>query len=106
MRAWPIAAVLFAVAQACISQVQAAGTLRFGLDFDFDTFDPARSGSDIERVVNTAMCDQLLDVDPQLNLVPQLPTSWEWSADQLALRRDLHHGQVITGSTAMSSNRG
>jgi len=75
---------------------QAAGTLRFALDFDFDTFDPARSGSYIERVVNTAMCDQLIDVDPQLNLVPQLATSWEWSADQLALTLHLRSGVVFS----------
>ena len=93
MRLWPACAVLFALQ---LSLAQAAGTLRFALDFDFDTFDPARSGSYIERVVNTAMCDQLIDVDPQLNLVPQLATSWEWSADQLALTLHLRSGVVFS----------
>lgn len=93
MRLWPTCAVLFAFQ---LSLAQAAGTLRFALDFDFDTFDPARSGSYIERVVNTAMCDQLIDVDPQLNLVPQLATSWEWSADQLALTLHLRSGVVFS----------
>lgn len=95
MRPWTIAASLIAATSLFASPVQAAGTLRFALDFDFDTFDPARSGSYIERVVNTAMCDQLLDVDPQLNLVPQLATSWEWSADQLALTLQLRPGVVF-----------
>ena len=94
MRPWLIAALL-AAAPLPVSPAQAAGTLRFGLDFDFETFDPARSGSYIERVVNTAMCDQLLDIDPQLNLVPQLATSWEWSADQLALTLHLRAGVVF-----------
>ena len=93
MRLWPACAVLFALQ---LSVAQAAGTLRFALDFDFDTFDPARSGSYIERVVNTAMCDQLIDVDPQLNLVPQLATSWEWSADRLALTLHLRSGVVFS----------
>ncbi len=95
MRPWLIAALLLSAAQVSINQAQAAGTLRFGLDFDLETFDPARSGSYIERVVNTAMCDQLLDVDPQLNLVPQLATSWELSADQLALTLHLRTGVIF-----------
>ncbi|GAC1481541.1 MAG: ABC transporter substrate-binding protein [Acetobacteraceae bacterium] len=73
----------------------AAGTLRFGLDFDLDTFDPARSGSYIERVVNASMCDQLLNVDPRLNIVPELATAWEWSPDQLALTLHLRPNVVF-----------
>lgn len=76
-------------------QAQAAGTLRFALDFDFDSFDPAHSGSYIERVVNTAMCDRLLDIDLRLNLAPQLATGWEWSADQLALTLRLRPGVIF-----------
>ena len=93
MRAALVATCLLALAPhaAC-----AGGTLRFALDFDFDTFDPARSGSYIERVVNTAMCDQLIDIDAKLNLVPQLATSWEWSADKLALTLHLRPGVVFS----------
>lgn len=100
MRLWPACTVLFALQ---LSLAQAAGTLRFALDFDFDTFDPARSGSYIERVVNTAMCDQLIDVDPQLNLVPQLATSWEWSADQLALTLHLRSGVVFSDGVSFDA---
>jgi peptide/nickel transport system substrate-binding protein len=89
------AALAAALGSGLAAPAHAAGTLRFGLDFDFDTFDPARSGSYIERVVNTVMCDQLLDIDAQLNLVPQLATSWEWSADQLALTLHLRDGVVF-----------
>ena len=70
-----------------------AGKLRLGPS----TFDPARSGSCIERAVNTAMCDQLLDLDRRLNLVPQLATGWEGSADQLML--DLHAGVIFQDGT-------
>lgn len=96
MRAWLIAAIVIAAAPVVSSPVRAAGTLHFALDFDFDTFDPARSGSYIERVVNTAMCDQLIDIDPQLNLVPQLATSWAWSDDKLALTLQLRQGVVFS----------
>ncbi|MDT7953009.1 MAG: ABC transporter substrate-binding protein [Acetobacteraceae bacterium] len=96
MRLWPIATIMLAAAPLLAIPAHAAGTLRYALDFDFDTFDPARSGSYIERVVNTAMCDQLIDVDPQLKLVPQLATSWEWSADKLALTLHLRAGVVFS----------
>ena len=73
----------------------AAGTLRFGLDFDADTLDPARSGSYIERAVNASLCDQLLNIDPSLNLVPELATAWEWSGDHLSLTLHLREGVVF-----------
>ena len=93
MRPWLVASLLFSAALIPISQAQAAGTPRFG----FDTFDPARSGSCIERVVNTAMCDQRLDLDPRLNLARQLATGWEWPADHLTLH--LHAGVIFQGGT-------
>ena len=90
MRLHLIAAILAVSAPA-----HAAGTLRFGLDFDLDTLDPARSGSYIERAINASMCDQLLNIDPQLNIIPELATSWEWSDDQLALTLHLRDGVVF-----------
>lgn len=96
MRPWLLAALLLAAAPVVSTSVHAAGTLRFALDFDFDTFDPARSGSYTERVVNTAMCDQLIDIDPKLNLVPQLATSWAWSDDNLALTLKLRPGVTFS----------
>ncbi len=77
---------------ALASAAHAAGTLRFGLDFDVDTLDPARSGSYIERAVNASLCDQLMDVDASLAIVPALATAWEWSPDHLALTLHLRDG--------------
>ncbi len=54
MRPWLIPAALLTP-----SLAQAAGTLRFGLDFDLETFDPARSGSYIERAVNASLCGRV-----------------------------------------------
>ena len=70
----------------------AAGTLRFGLDFDPDTLDPARSNSYIERAINTSMCDALVGINGSLDFVPELATSWEWSDDHLALTLHLRDG--------------
>ena len=102
MRTLPIAAITLA-AHLFASPANAAGTLRFALDFDVDTLDPARSGSYTERVVNTAMCDQLIDLDPQLKLVPQLATSWEWSADKLALTLHLRAGVTFSDGAAFDA---
>ena len=98
MRIWAIL-----VAMLAITPAQAAGVLRYALDFDFETFDPARSGSYIERVVNTVMCDQLLDIDPQLDIVPQLATSWAWSDDRLALTLHLRQGVVFSDGAAFDA---
>ena len=87
-RRWMLAAVLALTASAA----QAQGTLRFGLEFDPDVLDPARNGSYTDRIVFSAMCDQLLDIDAKLNYVPALATSWEWSADNLALTLHLRPG--------------
>jgi peptide/nickel transport system substrate-binding protein len=97
MRTCILAALLFSGA------AHAQGTLRFGLDFDLDTFDPARSGSYIERAVNASMCDQLLNIDASLAIVPELATSWEWSADRLALTLHLRDGVVFQDGAAFDA---
>ncbi len=88
MRLWFAIGIWLAAAGAA----QAAGTLRVGLDFDVDTLDPARSNSYIERIINLSMCDQLMDVDAKLAIVPELATAWEWSPDHLALTLHLRSG--------------
>jgi len=70
----------------------AAGTLRVGLNEDVDLMDPARAGSYVGRIVFAALCDKLVDIDAKLTLVPQLATSWSWSADNLALTLKLRPG--------------
>ena len=85
--------LLIAAALLCLSTAaHAAGTLRFALDFDPDTLDPAVSNSYIERAVATSMCDTLIGLDQSLNFVPQLATGWEWSEDHLALTLHLRNG--------------
>ncbi len=98
MRTWLLAAALLLPAGA-----HAAGTLRFGLDFHLDTLDPARSGSYIERAVNASRCDQLLNVDPGLNIAPELATGWEWSDDHLALTLHLREGVQFQDGAAMDA---
>jgi len=67
-------------------------TLRFGLAEDPDVLDPTLARTFVGRVVFAALCDKLFDVDEKLNIVPQLATSYEWSADRKALTIKLRRG--------------
>ena len=62
-----------------------AQTLRFGLAEDPDVLDPTLARTFVGRIVFAALCDKLFDIDEKLNIVPQLASSYEWSADSKAL---------------------
>lgn len=87
LRPW-LAAGLLAVT-ALSAQAQA---LRVGLAEDPDVLDPTLARTFVGRIVFSALCDKLLDVDEKLGIVPQLATSWEWSADAKALTMKLRPG--------------
>jgi len=94
MRLSPICLSVIAVAghlAAAPAPVHAA-ELRIGLGSDPDMLDPATGGSYIGRIVFAAMCDKLVDIDAKLGFVPQLATSWAWSADNMALTLKLRPG--------------
>jgi peptide/nickel transport system substrate-binding protein len=81
----------------CLAALLLAGaaegaTLRIGLNEDPDALDPARGGSFVGRVVFAAVCDKLIDTDAKNNFVPQLATTWAWSADNLILTVSLRDG--------------
>jgi peptide/nickel transport system substrate-binding protein len=82
---WPLLLGLTAFA----AQAQ---TLRVGLAEDPDVLDPTLARSFVGRVVFSALCDKLVDIDEKLNIVPQLATSYEWSADNKALTLKLRQG--------------
>ena len=69
-----------------------AQTLRVGLAEDPDVLDPTLARTFVGRVVFAALCDKLLDVDEKLNILPQLATSYEWSADSKTLTMKLRQG--------------
>ena len=72
-----------------------ANELRFGLQADPTTLDPAQSTAYIERIVFAAVCDKLVEIDPGLNYVPQLATEWHWAADGLSLTMKLRAGVMF-----------
>ena len=56
-------------------------TLRIGLAEDPDILDPTMARTYVGRIVFSAICDKLFDIDEHLNIVPQLALSHETSAD-------------------------
>src|SRR6201996_4205955 len=56
-------------------------TLRIGLAEDPDILDPTLSRTYVGRIVFSAVCDKLFDIDEKLNIVPQLALSYETSSD-------------------------
>jgi peptide/nickel transport system substrate-binding protein len=78
-----------------VPPAQAAQTLRIGMQADPATLDPAQSASFVDRVALAAVCDKLVDLDPQMRFTPQLATAWSWSDDGLSLTMKLRQGVVF-----------
>ena len=69
-----------------------AQTLRIGLAEDPDMLDPAMAKAFVGRIVFTGLCDKLVDLAPDLKIVPQLATEWSWSDDNKSLTMKLRQG--------------
>ncbi|MDC1198813.1 ABC transporter substrate-binding protein [bacterium] len=69
-----------------------AADLRIGLQEDPDVLDPDQSRTFVGRIVYASLCDKLVDITPDLEIIPQLATGWEWSADGLSLTMTLRDG--------------
>jgi len=78
-------------------------TLRVGLAEDPDVLDPTLARTFVGRIVFAAMCDKLFDIDEKLNIVPQLATSYEWSADNKALTIKLRQGVTFQDGEKMDA---
>ena len=84
--------VLLTAATVAAATLAGAQTLRFGLAEDPDILDPTLARTFVGRIVFAALCDKLFDIDEKLDIVPQLATGFEWSADRKALTIKLRKG--------------
>src|SRR5215831_18504500 len=82
---------------------QAQKVLRVGLAEDPDILDPTLARTFVGRIVFASLCDKLYDIDPSLNIVPQLATSLPQLADDgktltITLRQGVkfHDGRIST----------
>src|SRR5262245_10056561 len=71
------AALILSVQSSALSQ----STLRIGLAEDPDILDPTMARTYVGRIVFSAFCDKLFDIDEKLNIVPQLALSYSTSDD-------------------------
>ncbi len=83
---------IVAVGLALLAPVVSSQTLRIGLAEDPDVLDPTRARTFVGRIVFAGLCDKLFDLDEKLNIVPQLATSYKWSADNKSLELKLRGG--------------
>src|SRR5271170_8489891 len=109
MRLLRIAAAAAALLVSLGSGLHAQTTLRIGLAEDPDILDPSLGRTYVGRIVFSAFCDKLFDIDEKLNIVPQLALSYETSADGKAMTVKLrpgvkfHDGEMLDAEAAKFS---
>ena len=102
-------ALLTSLAGTAQAQTQAHTTLRIGIAEDPDILDPSIGRTYVGRIVFSAFCDKLFDIDEKLNIVPQLALSYENSADgkemTIKLRPNVkfHDGEPLDAEAAKFS---
>lgn len=94
---------LLPLALAATAFAAQAQTLRIGLAEDPDALDPSLARTFVGRLVFAGLCDKLFDIDEKLNIVPQLATGYEWSADGKALTIKLRQGVTFHDGEKMDA---
>jgi len=92
MKTTRTAAALAAITLGLAATTAHAAALRIGLQEDPDVLDPDQSRTFVGRIVYASLCDKLVDITPDLQIIPQLATGWEWSDDGLQLTMTLREG--------------
>jgi len=77
---------------AAVTPSHAQTTLRIGLAEDPDILDPTLARTYVGRIVFSAICDKLFDIDEKAGIVPQLATGSELSVDGKAVTLKLRTG--------------
>jgi peptide/nickel transport system substrate-binding protein len=85
-------ALLSAAMAAFAVGASAETTLRIGIAEDPDILDPTLARTFVGRIVFAGLCDKLLDITPDLKIVPQLATEYQWTEDGKTLTMSLRQG--------------
>lgn len=80
-----------------------AKDLRIALQSDADVLDPDQSRTFVGRIVYASLCDKLVDITPDLEIIPQLATSWSTSDDGTAITMQLREGVVFHDGTPFNA---
>ncbi len=100
----PIARTLsIAMCLALSAGLAQAKDLRIGLQEDPDVLDPDQSRTFVGRIVYASLCDKLVDITPDLKIIPALATGWEWSDDGKELTMTLRDDVVFHDGTPFNA---
>ena len=91
--------MLALLAATALSLPAHAVDFKIGLQEDPDVLDPDQSRTFVGRIVYAALCDKLVDITPELEIVPQLATDWSTSEDGLTLTMNLREDAVFHDGT-------
>ncbi|MFP7672555.1 ABC transporter substrate-binding protein [Marivita sp. S0852] len=80
-----------------------AKDLRIALQSDADVLDPDQSRTFVGRIVYASLCDKLVDITPDLEIIPQLATSWTTSEDGASITMQLREGVVFHDGTPFNA---
>ena len=80
-----------------------AKDLRIALQSDADVLDPDQSRTFVGRIVYASLCDKLVDITPDLEIIPQLATSWSTSDDGTSVTMQLREGVVFHDGTPFNA---
>ncbi|MDE5439999.1 ABC transporter substrate-binding protein [Bradyrhizobium sp. CSA207] len=104
-----LAILASALLTSLVGAAHAQTTLRIGIAEDPDILDPSIGRTYVGRIVFSAFCDKLFDIDEKLNIVPQLALSHETSPDgkemTIKLRPNVkfHDGEPLDAEAAKFS---
>jgi peptide/nickel transport system substrate-binding protein len=76
-----------------------AQDLRIALQEDPDVLDPDQSRTFVGRIVYASLCDKLVDITPDLEIVPQLATAWTVAEDGMSIDMELREGVTFHDGT-------
>lgn len=80
-----------------------AQDLRIALQSDADVLDPDQSRTFVGRIVYASLCDKLVDITPDLELIPQLATGWTVAEDGMSIEMTVREGVVFHDGTAFNA---
>jgi len=81
-----------------------AQDLRIALQSDADVLDPDQSRTFVGRIVYASLCDKLVDITPDLQIIPQLATDWDWSDDNTSITFTLREGVTFHDGTPFNAD--
>ncbi len=91
-------AVLAILATGAVAQ-----DLKIGLQSDADVLDPDQSRTFVGRIIYASMCDKLVDITPELEIIPQLATGWTVADDGMSVAMTVREGVVFHDGTAFNA---